>query len=319
MLELSKKAMLVTVNIKMEGLLGERRDKAANELVSDKYRADASLVKTAKYLINRKHPKVKIVVSRAQRVREIAYENSFAWGGTNLRMLPIRAHAHFDSKVNEAIRDLKEAWDEYELYYPSLVADAERTISGLGGLFDASQYPPKEHIKGMFSAGVEYWPIPDSGHFVAEIAEEVAQEARDAVVKNNTLRANSAINEMLARVEKGVAKYIDKIGSYKAETDNQGNRSNVVGIFRDSLVDNVKELAELIRRLNFSDDAGIDALAGQVNRLARAAADTLRDDPKLRESMVSEGRALIATLDSYRKTDSMVDDMIGDVRDYYRD
>jgi hypothetical protein len=316
MLELSKKAMLVTVNIKMEGLLGERRDKAATELVSDKYRADASLVKTAKYLINRKHPKVKLVVSRAQRVREIAYENSFAWGGTNLRMLPIRAHNHFNSKVVNAIEDLKAAWAEYELWYPSLVADAEKTLTGLGGLFDASQYPPKEKIKDLFQASVEYWPIPDSGHFVAEIAEEVAQDARETVMKNNTLRANGAINEMLGRVEKGVAKYVDKVASYKAEIVND-KRSNVVGIFRDSLVSNVRELAELTRRLNFSDDAGIDALANQVDRLARATAETLRDDPKLRETLVGEGRALIATLDSYRKTDSIVDDMIGEVRDYY--
>lgn len=313
MLELAKKAMLVTVNIRMEGLLGERRDRNAGEMISDKYRADPSQVKAAKYLINRKHPKVKLVVSRAQRVREVAYELTFPWGGTNLRMLPMRAKSAFDLKVSNSIADLEAAWDNYALWYPSLVADAEKTITGLGGLFDRSQYPDHKQIRGMFAAGVEYWPIPDTGHFVAEIANEVAQDARDAVNKNNVLRANQAVNEMLSRIESGVGKYVDKVASYRDTGD------GIVGIFRDSLVDNVRELGQLVRQLNFSDDPSIDALANQVERLARVTAESLRENPRMRDDMVSEGRALMAKLDSYRKTDSTIDAMIGEVADYYRD
>ena len=91
------------------------------------------------------------------------------------------------------------------------------------------------------------------------------------------------------------------------------NRSRIKKPLLLNVADNSHDFTKTLR-----SGGDIDALANQVDRLARATADTLRDDPTLRERMVNEGRALIATLDSYRKTDSMVDDMIGEVRDYYQ-
>jgi hypothetical protein len=315
--ELSKKAMLVTVNMRMEGLLGERRDREASELVSNKYKANSRRTKTAKYLIDRQHPSVKRVVAMGQRVRDTMYRYTFPWGGTNLRLLPVKAHVAFEYAINEAIRDLKEAQAEYIRLYPALVAESKQTLTGLGHLYDPNDYPTQDRIAKLFTCGVEYWPIPDSGHFVADIAQEAADDARKQIVDSNTLRANQAVNSMLARVEETVGVYVDKLSKYRRDTTGSAAAPGVVGIFRDSLVSNVKEIANLVRLLNFSDDVGIDQLATQIDRLAKVTAESLRENDDLRTNAINDGRALIAKLAGYRKTESVADELIGAVSDYY--
>lgn|SRR5512139_626701 len=307
-----KNAMLVTVNVKHGGLLGQRIDKEASATVSNTYSASSKQVKAAKYLINRQNKKVKAVVSASQRIRDLVYKYTFPWGDSNLRMLPVKAHKEFTEKLNTAIRDFWDTVSEYETHYPYLVEDSKQNLTGLGLLFDPAQYPPQDKIKSLFTVNVEYWPIPESGHFVADVAKEAADEARKALTELSVKRANEAVNNMLHRIEETVGEFVEKLAAYK-KTDEK-----IIGIFRDSTVENVAEMARLVKSLNFSDDASLDNLAGQVARLARATADALRDDPTLRESFVNEGKTLIARLDGYRKTDSVVDSMIDSVNDYYQ-
>ncbi len=310
-MELAKRALLVSVTIRLEGLLGERRDKQASELVTSTYSAQSKRAKASKFLIDRRHPKVKAVIAAAQQVRAVAYRYTFPWGDSGLRLLPVKAHPLFATKMDEALRDLKATQAEYLLYYPSLVKASE---SELGRLFDLSQYPEPERVANLFKSGVEYWPMPEGGHFVADIAAESAKEARDTLTKANLERTNEAVNDLIGRVERTVQMYVDKLAAYKPKAGDTDGR--IEGIFRDSLVENVADMSRLIKALNFTDDAGLNGLATQVDRLARHTASSLRDDKDIRTSMISEGQALINKLDSFRKVDTEVDNLIASIADY---
>lgn len=312
MSELEKRAMLVSINVTLGGLLGERRDKGANEVVSKAYGSNAKRTKAAKYLIDRTNKQVKAVVAAAQRVRDTTYYYSFPWGDTKLRLVPVKAHDKFRAAIDKDLKHLEQAEADYIAVYPQLVDQSRQAIVGLGGLFDGSQYPTQDTLKAMFRHGIEYWPIPQAGNFVADLAQDAADEARKALIEANEQRAKSAVNELIARVEKGVSSYVEKLASYR-NTD-----LGVVGIFRDSLISNIEEIAELIRTLNFNDSPDIDILANNVQRLGRFTADALRDSDSLRQQMVSEGQSLIARLDSYRNVDSEVSNIIDQVGDYMR-
>jgi len=302
--------MLVGVTLKLGGLLGERRDAGASAMVAEKYSAAEKTCKASKYLINRQHKAVKAVQAAAQRIRDCGYKYSFPWGDSRLRLLPVKAESAYRTKVDAAISDFWDCVDDYVTVYPSLVYDAEQTSTGLGLLFDATEYPRKDQIKGMFKLAVEYWPIPDGKHFIADLTQEAADEARANLSKMATERANEAVNETLQRVESGVAEYIERLGNYRVED------SKVVATFRDSLTRNITELSDLVKKLNFTDDPGLDNLAEQINRLARYSCETLRDDRPLRDGMLNEAQSLINKLDGFRKTDTEVDNLIGSVADY---
>jgi hypothetical protein len=107
-----------------------------------------------------------------------------------------------------------------------------------------------------------------------------------------------------------VSDYIDKLGRYKVVDE------RVEATFRDSICGNVTALADLVKKLNFADDPGLNNLAEQINRLARYSAIRLRDDKNIRDDLISEGKTLVAKLDSMRKIDSEVDALIDSVSDY---
>lgn len=306
-MELAKRAVLVSLSIKLEGLLGERRDAAATSLVESTYSVAHKRAKASKYLIDRKHPKVKAVVAAAQQVRAVVYRYTFPWGDSGLRLLPAKAHAEFQAAAREALNTLHGCQEEYLGAYPSLVTQSKLDLNGM---FDASQYPGVERVRTLFKASVEYWPMPQDGHFVADIATEAVAEARATMRAETIARTNTAINDMIGRVEQGVKLYVDKLSAY------QHQDPEIRAVFRDSLVSNTIEMGGLIRKLNFMDDPGIDVLANHVERLGRYTADTLRESQDARSTMISEGQALLNKLDSYRKLESQVDDVIGAVLDY---
>ena len=311
-MHLQKQCVLQTRRCSLKGLLGQRRDNSATACIVERFSTEAKSVAGTKFLINRKHSEVKELVAAAQAYRQAGYQYSFQWGDTKgLRLVPCKAVP--DCEAETAVAD-KRFWngvDAYAYIYPQLVKEAEQISTGLGHLFDLNDYPAQSRIRGMFEAKTEYMPVPDSSHFVADLTESMINDAKAEMVRTNNIRANEAVNDILTRVENGVGEYLERLSRYKIKDD------KVERTFRDSIVSNVSALAELVRKLNFADNAGLNNLAEQISRLARFSAVRLRDDKQARDGMIGEGKALVAKLDSLRKIDTEVDNLIGSVGEYY--
>lgn len=311
MLVLQKNTMLVGTTVKLAGFLGERKDTGATELIASKYQADEKAVKGAKFLIDRTYPAVKRGVAMAQRVRQCGYDYSFPWGDSKLRLLPVKARDDFDAKIQQAIADFWSVIDnEYLPAYPHLVKEAEHR---LGLLFDPHNYPNVNDVRKLFKCQVEYWPVPSGDNFIADIAQDAANEARQSLQRIAVERANEAVNETLTRIEKGVSLYVAKLANFKPADKAAGEMAKT---FRDSATQNIEELADLVKKLNFADDAGINNLANQIQRLARYSCETLREDKMTRDAMIAEANGLIGKLDGMKKSDLESDQIIAAVADY---
>ena len=307
---LARRAMLVSVSIKLEGLLGERRDKQASSMVTSTYSVAENRAKASKYLINRKHTSVKGVIAAAQQVRAVVYRYTFPFGDSALRLLPSKAHDEFSRKLKESVAGLNESLDRYYTFYPFLVQQSE---SELGALFDNSQYPSVEKVKQMFKISIGYLPMPETQNFIADIANEAADEARNTIVQQTRDASQEAFQDVVSRVEKTVSCLVDSLSSYKPKVS--GN-DKVEGIFRDSLIENVKDISRLISVLNFTEDTTITKLSVQLDRLARYGAGTLRDNHHHRHLVINEGKDLMATLEAMKKTEIEVDDIVESMRHF---
>ncbi len=286
-MQLAKTAMLVSANVVNGGLLGERKDDKASALIEDTYNVAERRTKASKFLIDRKHKSVKQVVAASQRVREVVYKYTMPWGDDKTRLLPIKLIDTFKVKIGTALAELEEARENYLTHYPSLVSDSERDLAGL---FDRSQYPTVEKARLLFKSKVTYWPIPDSAHFIAEIAEEAANDAREMIKREIEDRLIEASYDMVRRAKEVVSIYVDKLENYKPAQpvkDEYGkkkrNRKGVVEkeasngtAFRDSLVENVKETARLIENMNLTGNPEITKVVKDLNRLSGFAAYHLR-------------------------------------------
>ena len=65
-------------------------------------------------------------------------------------------------------------------------------------------------------------------------------------------------------------------------------------IFRDTMIENTRELCALLPRLNFADDPNLEAMRQEVEQsLAGNHPDALRNDPDLRRDKAAEAKAIM--------------------------
>lgn len=311
-MQLAKSAMLVSMQIVNGGLLGERRDDTASLLVENTYSVAHRRTKASKYLIDRKHKAVKQVVAASQRVREVCYRYSMPWGDDRSRLLPVKTAEEFRLKVGAAILELEQAREEYIQNYPALVSASERD---LGELFDKSQYPSTDRIREMFTVKVAYWPIPESNHFIAQISSEAAQEAKDSIEREIELRLLEATYDMVRRAKEVVVAFVDKLEKFRLGEDGKPEVS-----FRDSLVENIRDTAQLIERMNLTNNPQIKKVVLDLKRLAEYDARDLRSEytkqydmgSDLRLKAMSEGQEILINLTMLDLKDQEITSMVAD-------
>jgi hypothetical protein len=318
-MQLAKSAMLVSASIVNGGLLGERRDDKASILIEDTYNVAQRRTKASKFLIDRKHKSVKQVVASSQRVREVVYRYTMPWGDDKTRLLPVKLMDTFKVKIDLAIAELQEARENYIQNYPALVAASERD---LGELFDRSQYPGSDKIRDLFKTKVTYWPVPESGHFIAEITEGAAEAARDNIKREIEERLIEATYDIVRRAKEVVSTYVEKLENYKPVKmvdDGFGFKTKEPGngtAFRDSLVQNVRDTANLIESMNLTNNPQIFKAVKDLKRLSGFAAYDLRKTPSIREKALSTGQGILINLTMLDLKDQEVADMVADTSDY---
>lgn len=128
--------------------------------------------------------------------------------------------------------------------------DAERASAPLrlNGLYDARHWPAD--VSGKFKFATRYLPVPDAGTWQEWLAES----------------AEAGKEDLKARLAAAVRAMADKLGDSKA-------------IFRDSLVENLREIVSLSGDLNLADDPVIAQLAIEASALTVHAPDALRNNP----------------------------------------
>ena len=310
-MQLAKSAMLVSVSIVNGGLLGERRDAVASSLVQNTYGVADRRTKASKYLIDRKHKAVKRVVAASQQVREVAYRYTMPWGDDKTRLLSIKLLDQFRFDLTKAIEELAEARENYILDFPALVSASERD---LGELFDRSQYPSPDRVRDLFSTKVNYWPMPESQNFIADISAEAAQEAKDGIEAEIEQRLLEATYDMVRRAKEVVSAFVDKLEAFKLGEDGKPDI-----IFRDSIVDNISDTANLVERMNLTAHPQINKVVKDLKRIVAISKPRALREPTYnlyRAQALSAGKEVLMNLTMLDLKDQEVSDMVADTSDY---
>lgn len=305
---LAKTAMLVSVQIVNGGLLGERKDTTATQMVEDTYNIAHRRAKASKYLIDRKHKAVKGVVAASQRVREVVYRYTVPWGDEKMRLLPVKVYDEFKEKLDVAMAELMAAREDYLHVYPALISASERD---LGGLFDAGQYPSITKARSLFSDKVQYWPFPESNNFIADISKAAAQAAKDAMDAEVDARLTEATRDLVRRAREDVESFVEKLTQYKRDAN-----GNLFGVFRDTLVTNLEDTANLIYRMNITGNNDINEIVRQLRTLTKFTANELRDSEFIRGDQIRDGSKLLEKLKYMETADKDIADLVAGASDY---
>jgi hypothetical protein len=177
--------------------------------------------------------------------------------------------------------------------YPSYVAAAR---SALNGLFDPLDYPAPDRISQKFAVRRHVLPVAQPEDFRVRLGDgEVARIRAEIETRTADLVAN-ANRDLWQRVQDVTLRLVERLSAFQVDPDN-GSRSHP---FRDSLIENVRALLEIMPRLNISGDARIEQVRQDLAaRVTCHAPEALRQDPALRAEVVGAASDILARMEGY--------------------
>lgn len=279
---LNERAMLASLTIR--GWSARKHDKRITNDVATREHASADAGRYNKRLM----PKdaLAFLTSAASAARAEHYKRTLPWSDEGARILS--ASGYFDyAKAVKAIRaDYMSAADDFAARYPDYVKAAQRQ---LGNMFDPGDYPSPEAIRDKFAIELHVFPLPSADDFRANLpGDELAAIRADIEAQvRASLTAGQA--DVYRRVSEALTHMVTKLRAYQPATLD----TKASGIFRDSLVDNVRELATLIPSLNVTGDAALDTLTAELTSLTAFPADTLRNSDAARTSTADNAQAIL--------------------------
>lgn len=278
---LASKAMLV--GLKIQSWAGSKKDDRVSAEVAATHSSDPSMGAYRKLLVGKDAlAAVRAAISGA---RQHHYANTLPWLDEGQRILPSANYF----KYLEGQREWRSA---FEYAVAGFVADYDRAVNDarhrLGGLFVVEDYPESDEIEAKFSFEFTVVPLPDSKDFRVRLGDEEEAIIRADIEKRVNDAAAAATKDLFSRCHEAASRMVERLRLYHID-----DKGRVAHPFRDTLVENVRELVELLPALNISGDKDLHDTTEVIrDLLAGVEAQDLREDAGLRTAVADEAEAI---------------------------
>ena len=225
-------------------------------------------------------------------IRNWVAANTVPWGDSGWRLIATEvtssgrsAYRRWQNYMDEA----KISWDrevrDFLKAYPDLIEADKATKTGLGQLFNESDYPPIKSEYGQAIADRFFFDkegqrkvdeVPD-GAIAIGLSRDEEQRIRNRCEEQIAGAYRVAQRDLVTKVVKLTTDTADALQAYDPEK--KGKR-----FFNDSLVPNLKDLAQCMEESNFDNNAEVEALRQKLLEATGDATEVLREATDKRKS-----------------------------------
>lgn len=274
---LSRKATLIGVDISQWS--ARKLDKRVTEKINREHGASEDAGRYNKLLIEAK--RLEAINSLVAQARRLHYSMTKAWCDEGLRILPNVLHEKFADEFRKLQREFDQAADDFCRDYPQFVQERKRALNGL---FDAKDYPEHDTIRDKFKLGVKTFPVPDAADFRSDVLDaDTIEDIKREIAETSDKVLTDAMKDSAEQITKVVGHMAEKLKAYKGGETSKKTGKKERSFFFPSLVDNVRELADLLPAFNLTNDPAFAKIADRIKReLCTEDADTLRKNDEAR-------------------------------------
>lgn len=282
-------AMIAEVKTTALGLT--RTDKRASAESAQAHRAHANAARVSVNRLAGADDLHRDITTLQEQIRTNLGAYTTAWGTSGRRLLPnsnfepwIREHARIQGEFNNKVEILKaEA--------PALVAKAAAAL----GQFNV-QPPSVQEIQEAYSVRYNLEPIPDGSQF--NNLPKAAEDYLRAQFETNVSTAyQEAQLDALSRLSKPLEALVERLTAFEErEKKIAAGEESKSGIFRDTLITNVQDIAQVFASFNLLGDENMTKLAKRLDIFMNIGADDLRKNAQLRDSASTQAKGLIDDL-----------------------
>ena len=272
-MNLNDRALLVQLSVSQ--WTARKYDKKATQRVADSFHnfVDAGRYNKALLPMN---DLLDHVHKKTTHIRQKFYDNTLPWGIEGTNMLPTANYLSFMSDFRKEKGEWTMLVSNFVSNYDTLKVDAQRV---LGQLYDPSDYPTQAEVACKFKMDMAVFPVPSTDFRVAIGSDELTRIQQD-VERRVKEAERTAMLDVWQRLFDRVKHMAEKLADPRA-------------IFRDSMIENARELCALLPRLNFNDDPNLEALRQDVEGKLIKHPDALRNDPDLRRDTAAEAKKIM--------------------------
>lgn len=278
-MNLNDRALLVQLSISQ--WLARKYDKRATKDIANAHGTSIDVGRYNKALLPM-NDLLDRVHKKATFIREKYYKNTLPWGMDGTMMLPTSNYLQFMNDFRKEKSEWLVCVNDFVTAYPQLVLNAQQL---LGGLYDPADYPAQHLIADKFKMDMAIFPVPSSDFRVSIASEELSRIQQDVEARVKDAQ-QAALQEVWQRLFERVKHMADKLADPKA-------------IFRDSLVENAREICAMLPRLNFADDPNLEAMRSEVESKLLKHPEALRNDPDLRSDTAAEAKRIMDVMGSF--------------------
>lgn len=272
-MNLTDRALLVHLNVSQ--WTARKHDKRASKEVTTAHGAASAAGRFNKSLLPM-NDKLENIHRKTTLIRTKYYESTLPWGIDGTRMLPTTNYLSFMSDFRKEKGEWESLVQDFLDEYDQMKLDAQRI---LGSLYDPADYPTALELRHKFKMDMAVFPVPSADFRVAIGSEELTRIQQD-VERRVKEAEQAALKDVWNRLYERVKHMAEKLSDPKA-------------IFRDSMVENARELCALLPRLNFADDPNLEAMRQQVEASLIKHPDALRNDPDLRRDTAATAKDIM--------------------------
>lgn len=289
-ISIGSSAMLVELSIR--SWTGRKLDKSVSAEIDNAKNTKTSVVNANKNLMAGTGVLDKII-KQAAAIRAWHISRTLPWTDNGSRLLPMSNFMAYKEQLGVLENDYNALVDKFIDAYPNLIIAA---AFQLGDLFDRTEYPEIHTLRSRFSMQYNFFPVPQAGDFRIDINEEAKAEILANCEKAYNDRLENAMKDAWARLHECLTRMSDRLQYDEVDEEVDGRWEKVLKprVFRDSMVDNAKELVELLQHLNLTKDPVMEQARRDLKGiLDKHSVDTLRGSYTAREAVKSQVDAIL--------------------------
>jgi len=286
---LSERAMLVNLSISIWS--ARKYDGRISDKVAADHGADRSMGRYAKHLIPR--GLLTAVNAANTALRDHHNLNTLAWGDDGTRILPAANYLGYQAHQQTLEDGFGRAVRDFVASYPDYVETARKALNGL---FNARDYPTPLQINGKFAVRRHFMPVARADDFRVQLDDAQVARIRAEIEARNAELVASANRDLWQRVREVTSRLVERLNAFQIDSKT-GSRINP---FRDSLIENIRSLLEIMPRLNITGDARIEQVRQELaEQVALHDPEALRANDVLRAEVVDAASGILARMEGY--------------------
>lgn len=231
------------VVLKLSHWAGKKLDKHVSKEVNDKYHTK-DVGRFHKDLVAKEF--LKPITQKVTKIRKYHYMNTLT-GLASIAMLPNTNYLEYMTEMADHKKEFEALCQTFLDYYPQAVHEAKQKLQGL---FNEDDYPEFHDMQQKFSFELQVLPLPTSMDWAGDLGIDSELDAVTPMIE-------AAAKELWMRLDTTISTLHERLDDKDS-------------IVRQSLVDNLIEITDVLPKLNFTNNQALDSLAKQASLRAKS-------------------------------------------------